>query len=100
MQNLTLCECTADAASGAHPYRDMPGMLFAAEEFQAVALAYYGHITRQRGAWTPDKAAVLLTPKELAYIDFCVSVILTLQPDIHLLYPHAPQIANSEQSKL
>ena len=60
-------------------YRDLDGMLFAAWAFQEVALAYYAHITRQRGAWNPDKATVLLTPKELAYVDLCVSVSTLLR---------------------
>lgn len=43
-----------------------------------VVLAYYGHITRQKGTWNPDKATVLVTPKELAYIDLCVGPIYHL----------------------
>ena len=68
-----LCIC-------AECYRDLPGVLFAAKDFQEVVLAYYAHITRQKGVWTPDKATVLLTPKELAYVDLCVNGI----PSHHL----------------
>ena len=53
-------------------------MPFATEEFQEVVLAYYGHITRQKGTWIPNKAAVLVTPKELAYIDLCEGPIYHL----------------------
>lgn len=50
-------------------------MPFATEEFLEVVLAYYEHITRQKGTWIPNKAAVLVTPKELAYIDLGVGPI-------------------------
>ena len=49
-------------------------MLFAGTEFQEIVLKHYGHITHQKGAWISEKDSILLVPKELAYIDLCVSV--------------------------
>ena len=48
-------------------------MLFAGNEFQEIVLKHYGHITYQKGAWIPEEDSILLAPKELAYIDLCVS---------------------------
>jgi len=61
------------APCNAGEYRDTGDMLFAADEFQEMVLKYYAHITHQKGAWIPEKASALLTPKELAYIDLSVS---------------------------
>ena len=54
-------------------YRDKGGMLFAGDEFQEIVLKYYAYITHQKGAWIPEKDSNLVTPKELAYVDLCVS---------------------------
>ena len=51
-------------------------MLFAADEFQEIALKHYAHITHQKGAWNPEKDNILLAPRELAYVDLCVSPAL------------------------
>ena len=55
-------------------YRDVGDMLFAGDEFQEIVLKYYAHITHRKGAWIPEKDNVLLTPRELAYVDLCVSL--------------------------
>ena len=51
-------------------------MLFAGDESQQIVMKYYAHITHQKGAWIPEKDSILLAPRELAYVDLCVSPAL------------------------
>ena len=70
-------------------------MLFAGNEFQEIVLKYYGHITHQKGAWIPEKDSILLAPKELAYIDLCVSATPL---GFHFLCVHEDSLAAREEN--